>query len=112
MWWYQPRTIQIYMARNPISSPVILLLEVADGDEAGATPHSKLVFLGGPLNTAGSTVDPEDDQSGLPHITFQSPHISVTISATGHDAVALRSPVDTCHTGRGFYYTTAVQTQL
>lgn len=84
---------------NLICSPVVLLLEVADRDETRATPHGELVFLGGPLNAAGSAVDPEDDQSGLPHVTLQGPHVSVTVSATGHDAVALRCPVDTCHTG-------------
>ena len=84
------------LQNNQSSSPVILLLKVADGDEARATANCKLIFFGGPFHTAGGAIDPEDDQSGLPNIPLQGPHISVTVSATGDDAVAFRSPVATC----------------
>lgn len=67
---YLNNTFQMIFPSSLISSPVILLLEVADRDEARAAPHSELVLLGGPFNTAGSAIDPEDDQSGLPRVTL------------------------------------------
>lgn len=39
--------------------PVVLLLEVAHGDQAGARAHGKLCFRGSPAHTRGSTVDAE-----------------------------------------------------
>lgn len=90
---------------NLISSPVVLLLEVANRDETGAAPYSKLVFFGRPLNTAGRAIDPEDDQGGLPHVTLQGPDVGVPVGATSHDAVALRGPVDTCNRQ---YYSNAI----
>lgn len=47
--------------RSSQDSPVVLLLEVADGDEARSAAHGKLVLLGGPLDTAGGAVDAQDD---------------------------------------------------
>lgn len=52
------------------ASPVIFLLKVTDGDEARATAHGELVLSWRPLHAASSTVDPEDDQSGLPGALF------------------------------------------
>lgn len=75
-------------------SPVIVLLEVADGDEAGTTAHGKLVLLGRPADAASGAVDPQDDQRGLPHVALERPHVGVAVRTTGDDAVALRRPVD------------------
>lgn len=49
------------------ASPVIFLLKVTDGDEARATANGELVLPGRPLNAAGGTVDPKDDQGGFPN---------------------------------------------
>lgn len=82
------------MSNGP--APVVFLLEVADGDEAGAAAHSELVLLRRPLDAASGAVDPEDDQGGLPRALLQGPHVGVTVCSAGDDAVAVRSPVDTC----------------
>lgn len=76
--------------------PVVFLLKVADGDEPRATANSKLVLFRGPLHTASSAVDPEDDQGGLPRPLLQGPHIGITVGAAGDNAVAVWSPVNTC----------------
>lgn len=77
--------------------PVIFLLKVTDGDEARAAAHGELVLPRRPLHAAGSAVDPEDDQGGLPSALLQGPHVGVTVRSAGDDAIAVRSPVDTCH---------------
>lgn len=77
-------------------SPVIFLLEVTNGDETRAAAHSKLVLLWRPFDAASSSVDPEDDQGGLPRALFQGPHVGVAVCSAGDDAVTVRSPVDTC----------------
>lgn len=77
-------------------SPVIFLLEVTDGDEARAAAHGKLVLLWRPLDAASSTVDPEDDQGGLPGALLQGPHVGVAVGPAGDDAVTVRSPVHAC----------------
>lgn len=86
--------------RRAEASPVIFLLKVTDGDEARAAAHSKLVLPRRPLDAAGSAVDPEDDQGGLPSALLQGPHVGVTVRSAGDDAIAVRSPVDTCRTKR------------
>lgn len=78
------------------ASPVIFLLKVADGDEPRAAADSKLVLLWRPLNTASSTVDPEDDQGGLPGPLFKGPHVSIAVCSTGDYTVTLWGPVDPC----------------
>lgn len=80
---------------NHQCSPVVLLLKVANRDEAGATADSKLVLLGRPLYAAGGAVDPQDDQGGLPRLALQCPHVRVAVRATGHNAIALWGPVNT-----------------
>lgn len=74
--------------------PVIFLFKVTHRYEARTAAHSKLVLFGGPLNAAGSTVDSQNDQGGLPYVPFLGPHIGIAVSATGHNAVALWGPVD------------------
>lgn len=80
------------------ASPVIFLLKVTDGDEARAAAHGKLVLPRRPLDAAGSAVDPEDDQGGLPGALLQGPHVGVTVRSAGDDTIAVRSPVNTCRT--------------
>ena len=77
--------------------PVILLLKITDGNDPGAAAHGELVLIGGPAHTAGSSIDPEDDQCGLPRAALQRPHIGIAVRAAGHNAVTLRGPVDACH---------------
>lgn len=48
------------------ASPVVFLLKVTDGDEARAAAYSELVLPWRPLDAAGGTVDPQDDQGGFP----------------------------------------------
>lgn len=76
-------------------SPVVLLLKVADGDESRSAAQSKLVLLRRPLHTRGCTVDAHQHQRGFPHPVLQSPHISVSVRGTAHDAVGLWGPVNT-----------------
>lgn len=80
-------------AKHP---PVILLFKITDRNDPGATAHSELVLIGGPAHTAGSSIDPEDDQCGLPCAALQRPHIGITVCAAGHNAVTLGGPVDAC----------------
>jgi len=77
--------------------PVIFLLKIADGDDAGATTHSELVLLGSPAHTASSPVDPQDDEGGFPRAALQRPHVGIAVCATGHDSVTLGGPIDACH---------------
>lgn len=79
--------------------PVILLFKITDGDDPGATAHGELVLIGGPAHTAGSSVDPQDDQCRLPRAALQRPHIGIAVCAAGHNAVTLRGPVDACRVG-------------
>lgn len=79
------------------------MLEVADGDETRAAAHSKLVLLWRPLDAASGSVDPENDQGGLPCALFQGPHVGVAVCSAGDDAVTVRSPVDTCQDKRSPY---------
>lgn len=75
-------------------SPVVLRLKVADRDETGAAANCKLVLQRRPLDKGGSSVDPEDDQCGLPYPVLLGPYVGVTVCSTRHDTVAFRSPVD------------------
>lgn len=77
-------------------SPVVLRLKVADRDEPRAAAHRKLVLQRGPLHKGGGSVDPEDDERGLPHALLLRPHVRVAVGAASHDAVALGGPVDAC----------------
>lgn len=77
-------------------SPVILLLKVADRDEASSAAQGKLVLQWWPLHTSGCTVDAHQDQGGLPHTILQSPHVGVAVRGTCHNAVRLWGPVNAC----------------
>lgn len=77
-------------------SPVILLLKVADRDEASSTAQGELVLQGRPLHAGGCTVDAYQDQGGLPHAVLQSPHVGIAVGGTCHNAVRLWSPVNSC----------------
>ncbi len=81
-----------------IVSPVILRLKVADRDESSTATNCKLVLQWRPLDEGGGSVDPEDDQSGLPHPLLLGPHIGITICSTCHYTVTFGSPVNTYNT--------------
>lgn len=79
-----------------MSSPVVLLVKIADRDESSSTAQSKLVLQWGPLHTSGCTVDPQQNQRGFPNAILQSPHVGVPIGCACHDPVGLWSPVNSC----------------
>lgn len=81
-------------------SPVIFRLKVTNGDEPGPTAHSKLVLQGGPLHKSGCAVNPQDHQGRLPDAILLTPDVGVSVCPTSDDAVALRSPVNTCKGGQ------------
>lgn len=81
-------------------SPVVLRLKVADRDESSTTSNCKLVLQWGPLDEGGGSVDPEDDQCGLPYPLLLGPHVGITVCSTCHYAVTFGSPVNTCNTTR------------
>ena len=79
--------------------PIVVLLEVADRDDLGATGDGKLVTLRAPLDVSGSAVDTKDNQHGLPLLLtcVISPHVSVTILGARNDTVVDTIPVDASH---------------
>lgn len=92
-WWPITESILFNLVRAS-NSPVIFRLEVANRYEASATAYSEFVLQRRPLHERGSTVDPEDDESGLPHAVLLAPHVSVAIRSTGYNPIAFRSPVN------------------
>lgn len=83
-----------FLPASASDSPVVFRLEVANRYEASSTAHRKLVLQWRPLHKRGGAVDPEDDESRLPHAVLLAPHVSVAIRSTGYDPIAFRSPVD------------------
>ena len=79
--------------------PVILGLEVADGDESSAGADRELVLIGAPLDASGRPVDPEQDQRVLPLVSLgvQAPDVGVTVGRAGDDAIRLGRPIDPGH---------------
>lgn len=75
--------------------PVILRLKVADRNEASAAANRKLVLQRRPLDKGGGSVDPEDDQRGLPHPLLLRPDVGITVGSARHYTVTFRSPVNT-----------------
>lgn len=86
--------IKYFLTVSASNSPVILRLKVANRYEPSSTAHRKLVLQRRPLHKRGSTVDPEDDESGLPHAVLLAPHVSVAIRSAGYNPIAFRSPVN------------------
>lgn len=82
------------------ASPVIFLLEVADGNEPGATADSEFVLSRGPFHAASSSVNPQDDQGRLPGIALQGPYVGITVSPAGDNTIALWGPIDAWEGGR------------
>lgn len=74
--------------------PIILRLKVAHRDETSTTANGKFVLKWRPLDEGGSSVDPEDDQRGLPYTLLLGPHIGVTVRSASHYSITFRSPVD------------------
>lgn len=48
----------LQMLRDP---PVVLLLEIADGDNAGSRANGELLLRGGPTDECSGTVDAQED---------------------------------------------------
>lgn len=76
------------------NSPVIFRLEVANRYEASSAAHGEFILQRRPLHERGGAVDPEDDESGLPHAVLLAPHVRVAIRSAGYNPIAFRSPVD------------------
>lgn len=94
--------------------PVVFLLKVADGDEAGAGADSELGLGGGPADAGGGAVDAEEHEGGLPAFRRGLPDVGVAVYPCGlaawsansdwrkgtlrarHDLAALGCDVDTC----------------
>jgi len=74
--------------------PIIVLLEVADGDQLGTRGDGELVLIGAPLDISGGAVDAKNYKSGLPGSILVSPHIGISVLTTSDNSVALRGPVD------------------
>src|SRR5690348_13250979 len=64
------------MLRDP---PVVLLLEVAHGDQAGTGTHGKLGLGRGPADAGSCTVDAEENQSGLPALGRRLPDVGISV---------------------------------
>lgn len=65
--------------------PVVLLLEVADGDHASSRPDGELLLRGRPADKGGGTVDTEQHQSRLPARWGAFPDVGVSVYGTGRE---------------------------
>ena len=75
--------------------PVVLLLKVADGNDAGSRAHGELALIWAPAHTCGSAVDTQEHKSRLPLAGLAGlPDVSVAVLRAGHDALAVRGDVD------------------
>lgn len=81
------------MLTNP---PIVILLKVADANTARSRSDRKLVLLRRPANKSRSTVNTQENQSGLPLMrsTVEGPDIGVSVLGAGDDTVGLGGPVD------------------
>lgn len=96
--------------------PVVLFLEVAHGDHAGAGADSEFRFVGRPADVCGRAVDAEEDEGGFPPGLGGLPNERIAVCSvevnfmsyagvlrwmhtlgTGNNPSALRSNVYTCH---------------
>lgn len=59
--------------------PVVFLLEVADGDQAGAGADCELALGGRPADEGGGTVDAEENEGGLPALWGGLPDVGIAI---------------------------------
>lgn len=69
----------LQVLRDP---PVVLLFEVANGDQASSGTDGEFLLRGGPSDKGCSTVDTEKDQCRLPARFSLLPNVSVTICGT------------------------------
>lgn len=67
--------------------PVVLLLEVADGDYAGSRADGELLLRGRPAHKGGGTVDAEQDEGGLPAGSGLLPNVSIAVCRGGERLV-------------------------
>ena len=78
--------------------PVVLCLEVADGDESVAGADGELVLLGRPAHARGSAVDAQQHQRVPPlAVRHQVPDVGVPVGRAGDDPVGAGRPVDAGH---------------
>jgi hypothetical protein len=59
--------------------PVVLLLEVADGDHAGSRADGELLLGWRPSDKSGGTVDSEQDEGRLPASSGLLPDIGIAV---------------------------------
>lgn len=64
------------MLRDP---PVVLLFEVADGDEAGARANGEFRLGGSPTDAGGGAIDAEEYKRRLPTFGRGLPHVGIAI---------------------------------
>lgn len=72
--------------------PVVVLVEVADGDDLGAGGDGELVLTRRPGAAGGRTVDTQQHQGGVPGVILETPDVGVTILGARQDAVLLLAP--------------------
>ncbi|OSS55079.1 hypothetical protein B5807_01812 [Epicoccum nigrum] len=69
--------------------PVVLFLEIAHGDEAGAAADGELCLRGRPAHARGRAVDAQQDERGLPPRGRRLPHVRVAVLRARHDLAAV-----------------------
>lgn len=76
--------------------PVVVLLEVADGDVLSSAGDGELVAVGRPLDLRGGAVDTQNHKGRSPDgiVVGGLPHIGVTILGARHQSVVLVIPVE------------------
>lgn len=76
--------------------PVILLLEVADGDDAGAGADGELALVRAPTHAGSGAVDSQQDERWLPLAALaRLPNVGVAVLRAGHNTAAVGCDVDT-----------------
>lgn len=75
--------------------PVVLLLEVADGNDAGARADGELALVRAPADASGCAVDAEEHEGRLPLAALAGlPDVGVAVLRAGDNAATVRGDVD------------------
>ena len=90
------RVVKLDVLRDP---PVVILIEVADGDDLGAGGDGELVLTRRPGTASGGTVDTQQHQGGVPGVVLETPDVGVTILRARQDAVVLVAPGERSNNG-------------